>query len=110
MPTPKKKIIFTEDVRVLNHSKAVEFEAKAGEVKELTTSSANRWLRRNVASEDIQGLKKVVKEAEAIEKEIEKEVEVKEEKKPATRSRTTKKVSAKKASESKEDDKAEVEE
>jgi hypothetical protein len=47
MPTPKQKVKFLIDVEVKDHNNEIEFTAKAGEVKELSASSANRWLRRN---------------------------------------------------------------
>lgn len=65
MGTPKKKIKFTDDVEVLDHLGEVDFKAKAGEVKELSAASANRWLRRNKATDDIQGKAKAAPKKKA---------------------------------------------
>lgn len=73
---PTKKIKFLIDVSVENQGK-VSFKAKAGEVKELSTSSANRWLKRDKAviyiqakaqEEKPQPLKTTVKKANAKQK------------------------------------------
>lgn len=56
------KIKFLED-RTVEAQGFVEQEFKAGEVYELSASSARRWLRRNVA-EEVQGAVKRKKVAE----------------------------------------------
>ena len=66
MATPKKKIKFLVDVEVLAQGK-VEFAAKAGEVKELSASSANRWIRRGSATIDIKGTAKEEAAGEVVE-------------------------------------------
>ena len=45
------KIRFTSDVKVKDHTGAVEFKAVEGEVCSLVPSSAQRWIRRGFAYE-----------------------------------------------------------
>ena len=56
---PSKKIKFLIDVEVENQGQ-ISFKAKAGEVVELSTASANRWLKRNKATLYIQAVKSPV--------------------------------------------------
>lgn len=54
MSDDKKEVIFKESVKVLDHTKKnVEFEAKAGEKRKLNVASANRWIRRDKATDDL---------------------------------------------------------
>lgn len=66
MATPKKKVKFLVDTQVEAQGEIV-FSAKAGEVVELSASSANRWLRRNVATTDIMASVKVEESEELAE-------------------------------------------
>lgn len=53
MAKPTKKVKFLIDVEVKAQGE-VTFSAKAGEVKELAYASAQRWLKRNMATDIIQ--------------------------------------------------------
>jgi hypothetical protein len=45
------KIKFLADVKVKDHAGVIEFQAIAGETKDLTETSAARWIKRHLATE-----------------------------------------------------------
>ena len=49
----KTKVKFLCDVEILDHKGDVEFSAKSGEKVELINTSAERWIRRGKASDDL---------------------------------------------------------
>jgi hypothetical protein len=87
----KEKVKFLVDVKVLKGDNGkevggIDFEAKAGEVKELSTASAKRWYKREKAIPYTQGSKSKPKAAPKPEPEVVKEVK-EEPKKAATESK-----------------------
>jgi len=81
----KQKIKFLIDVEVKDHNKKVEFSAKAGEVVELSNASAERWLRRNVATTDIIAEEKPAEDPKADEEKTDAEKPAPSPKKKASR-------------------------
>ena len=55
------KVLFAEDTEIRDHLGRVEQSFRAGEVVELSTASARRWIRRNRATEFVGAPKIVLK-------------------------------------------------